>query len=45
MLDGGGSHLLVPYVGCPRSVKGSIPVAPLDTSNDHKSTYLHLIIT
>jgi len=45
MLEEGGNHLTVPPMGCPCLVEGPISVAPTNTSNDHKSTYLHSIIT
>jgi hypothetical protein len=35
MLEEGGNHLPVPPMECPRPVKGSVPVAPPDISNNH----------
>jgi len=43
ILEGTGNHLPGPPLRCPRPVKGSIPVTPPDTSNDHKLAHLHSI--
>ena len=35
MLEEGGNHQPVPFVECPRSVEGPIPIILYDTSNNH----------